>query len=126
MNLLQWTKRVFRSRVKKTDLPIWELKDPITEARILKDRFGDDFTAFIYRHDLNELINRGVLPLLQPKANNDFLAASHWREKHPFNFPGLFYTGETDTCGTGVPEAPENVLFDGYCCEYIFCQPRNY
>jgi hypothetical protein len=25
-----------------------------------------------------------------------------------------------------VPEAPDNILFDGYCCEYIFLQPRNY
>jgi hypothetical protein len=66
------------------------------------------------------------LPLLQPTATNDFLARSYWAKKHPFNFPGPFYTGETDSCGTGVPEAPDNILFDGYCCEYIFRQPRNY
>ena len=126
MNLFQWKKIVFRLRPKKTDPPIWESKDPITEAQVLKDRFGGDFTALLYRRDLYELINQEVLPLLQPKAKNDFWAASHWREKHPFNFPGPFYTGETDTCGTGVPEAPDNVLFDGYCCEYIFRQPRTY
>jgi hypothetical protein len=125
MNLFQWTKGVFGFGKKKFDPSVW-VTDPAKEAQTLKDRYGGDFAAFFYRRDLYDVLNRAALPILQPRANNDFLAASHWREKHPFNFPGPFYTGETDTCGTGVPEAPENVLFDGYCCEYIFRQPRNY
>jgi hypothetical protein len=126
MNIFQWTKGVFRFGPKKSDPPIWALKDPETEAQTLKERYGEDFTAFLYRRDLYDVLNREALPLLQPTANNDFLARSYWAKKHPFNFPGPFYTGETDTCGTGVPEAPDNILFDDYCCEYIFRQPRNY
>jgi len=126
MDLFHWTKTILRIGPKKADSPIWELKDPVLEAQSLQERYGEDFTVFLYRQDLYELINQEVLPFLQPKACNDFLAASHWAKKHPFNFPGPLYTGETDTCGTGVPEAPGNVLFDGYCCEFIFRQPANY
>jgi hypothetical protein len=126
MNLFQWTKPVFRFGPKKNETPIWAVRDPVTEVQTLKERYGEDFTAFLYRRDLYDVLNREALPLLQPTANNDFLAGSYWAKKHPFNFPGPFYSGETDTCGTGVPEAPDNILFDGYCCEYIFRQPRNY
>lgn len=101
-------------------------RDAAGQAETLKDRYGEDFIAFLYRRDLYEVLNRETLALLQPNGNNNFLDHGYWNDKHPFNFPGPFYTGQTDTCGTGVPVAPDNVLFDGYCCEYVFRQPRNY
>ena len=61
-----------------------------------------------------------------PKQDTTFLDNDHWREKHPLNFPGPFYTGMSDTCGTGPCEAQENVLCDSYCQEYIFKQPTDY
>ena len=43
--------------------------------------------------------------------------------------PGPFYTGWTDTCWTGRPLAPNNVLYSGdgdsACEEFVFCQPRD-
>jgi hypothetical protein len=44
----------------------------------------------------------------------------NWR-----NTPGPFYGAQTDTCGTGPPEAPDNVLFDPLYQEFIIIQPRN-
>lgn len=43
----------------------------------------------------------------------------NWR-----NTPGPFYGAETDTCGTGPIEAPDNVLLDPSFQEFIIIQPR--
>jgi len=46
--------------------------------------------------------------------------ARNWR-----NTPGPFYGAETDTCGTGPIEAPDNVLLDPSGQEFVFIQPRS-
>jgi hypothetical protein len=98
------------------------------KADRLKAHFGPDFEAFFYRPGVDRVIKSELLPFLssKPKDYLAFLDIDHWSEKHPFNFPGPFYTGESDSCGTGEPDAPDNVLFDDYTREYLFRQPRDY
>ena len=75
----------------------------------------------IYQVDLNEnLIN----DYLGRESGSDF-DGSGWPEKGGLNFPGPFYTGESDSCGTGIIESPNNVVFDENCMEYVMIQPRN-
>jgi hypothetical protein len=89
--------------------------------------YGKDFNSFLYRPDIDLVIKLEVIQLLGfAKKNRDFLDHDHWLKIHPFNFPGPFYTGESDTCGTGDSEAPGNVMYDSYCCEYVFKQPKTY
>jgi hypothetical protein len=97
------------------------------DGKALAERFGLDFCLFLYRPQLYEFINKTVVPVLYPAEKHDtFLDHDHWKEKHPFNFPGPFYTGESDTCCTGHIEAPDNVLYDANGQEYIFRQPGSY
>lgn len=35
-----------------------------------------------------------------------------WEEKHWMNTPGPLYCGDTDNCGTGPGDAPNNVELD--------------
>ena len=93
----------------------------------LKEIYGDDFNSFFYRPGVDKFIKLEVLPFLAlPEQYNGFLDHDHWLKKHPFNFPGPFYTGESDTCGTGEAQAPGNVMYDSYYCEYIFKQPKSF
>lgn len=98
------------------------------EASVFSRRYGSDFNAFLYRTDLADFIRHGVLEFRDPgNAFNHFLDHSHWADIHYLNFPGPFYTGESDTCGTGECQAPANVLNDGsHAQEYVFRQPQNY
>ncbi|WBA44198.1 hypothetical protein [Hymenobacter canadensis] len=83
-----------------------------------------DFAAFLYRPDFDRFLRTQVLPFREPDSVHlGFLDEDHWPEIHPFNFPGPFYTGSSDTCGTGVGEAPANVMNDADCCEFVFRQP---
>jgi hypothetical protein len=50
---------------------------------------------------------------------------SNFGHRNPLNVPGPFYGAETDTCGTGVVEAPDNVLLDERGQEYLFRQPED-
>ena len=47
---------------------------------------------------------------------------ARFHEKHPLNIPGPIYGAETDTCGTGPMEAPNNVLLDHTGREFVFKQ----
>ena len=97
-----------------------------SESERFLRQYGE-FTAFLYRPDFDLFLRRQVLFFRQPgEEEKPFLYESHWLKKHPFNFPGPFYAGESDTCGTGIGEAPENVVIDDLGCEYIFRQPVNY
>lgn len=97
------------------------------ESEKLEKEYGADFYAFLYRPDLDAFLKSKVLDFKSPQyAPNQYLDNNHWNKRHPFNFPGPFYTGESDTCGTGVEEAPVNVLNDVHNTEYIFRQPANY
>ncbi|SEW51065.1 hypothetical protein [Chitinophaga arvensicola] len=93
----------------------------------LEEAYGQDFYAFLYSPDLDHTIRTKVLQRLWDINNTyDCLDNNHWEKKHPFNFPGPFYTGESDSCGTGDGAAPLNVLYDDCAQEYVFRQPRNY
>lgn len=93
----------------------------------VKSKYGVDFRAFLYRPNIDKVIKNELLPFLEaPEKYNGYLSHHHWEEKHPFNFPGPFYTGQSDSCGTGDIEAPDNVLYDSNCFEYIFKQPGNF
>lgn len=94
-------------------------------ARLLT-QYGE-FSAFFHRPDFNHFLHNEILPFLASTGRRTrFLEHDHWQEKYPFNFPGPFYTGESDTCGTGTCEAPENVILDANYCEYVFRQPTTY
>jgi hypothetical protein len=49
-----------------------------------------------------------------------------WEEKHWMNTPGPIYCGDTVSCGTGPPAAPNNVGVDEKWHEVIYRQPANY
>jgi hypothetical protein len=49
-----------------------------------------------------------------------------WEQKNWLNVPGPFYGAETDTCGNGPVEAPDNVLMDLEGQEFVYRQPRNW
>ena len=75
----------------------------------------------IYQFDLNEEIINKYLDF----GNDSDCADSAWNDRGELNFPGPFYTGESDTCGTGIIESPNNVIFNDYCMEFVMIQPRN-
>ncbi|MBO9728687.1 MAG: hypothetical protein J7623_08625 [Chitinophaga sp.] len=94
-------------------------------AAQLEAIFGEDFFSFFYVPYVNERIHT----LQEVMGVNWYLPifdGDYWPEKHPLNFPGPLYTGETDNCGTGRPEAPFNVLYDNDGREYVYRQPANY
>lgn len=106
------------------------LADGFRRVASASERFQQqygEFTAFFYRPDFDAFLRKQVPFFWEPgEGHKAFLDESHWLKKHPFNFPGPFYAGESDTCGTGIGEAPENVVNDAWGCEYIFRQPANY
>ena len=75
----------------------------------------------IYQFDLNEEIIDKYLNF----GNDSDCGNSAWDAKEELNFPGPFYTGESDTCGTGIIESPNNVIFNEDCMEFVMIQPRN-
>lgn len=90
-------------------------------------QFGDDFNAFFYQRGIDKILRKELIFFRDPNCSyGDFLDHDYWEVKRPYNFPGPFYTGESDTCGTGDVEAPGNVMYDENTCEYVFRQPQNY
>jgi hypothetical protein len=105
---------------------IEEFKQATTASAQFEQHYGE-FTNFLYQADFDLFLRKKVLFFWEPgEGNKAFLDHSHWAKKHPFNFPGPFYTGESDTCGTGAAYAPTNVANDAHCCEYVFKQPTSY
>ncbi len=106
----------------------------IAEAAVqFQQRYGSDFNAFFYRPNASRFIAQEVAPLVYPSPDERhwekygrFLDNSHWSVRNVFNFPGPFYTGESDSCGTGEYEAPANTLNDHHYCEFVFRQPQNF
>ena len=97
------------------------------EAKILERRYGQSLETILYSSDFSSKLLHEIMPFVRPQENySNYLSSTYWGEKHPFNFPGPFYTGASDTCGTGDREAPENVMYDSYCCEFIFKQPKSF
>lgn len=84
---------------------------PEVDENVIKLIYQNSLTE----EKINEFLN------LKTDASID---GSAWNLKNELNFPGPFYTGETDTCGTGIIEAPKNVIFDRECMEHVMIQPR--
>ena len=84
------------------------------------DNIDEQVAKLIYSFDLNEA---SIDQFIGLKDYSDF-GGSAWEKKGILNFPGPFYTAETDNCGTGLMEAPKNVIFDDYCYELVMIQPR--
>lgn len=78
-------------------------------------------SELIYQKGLTEDI---INTYLNFKTGSDY-SGSGWSDKGALNFPGPFYTGTTDSCGTGISESPNNVIFDKNCMEHVMIQPRN-
>jgi hypothetical protein len=135
MNILTGIRNIFRKTQPILVAPavpsdidnyiIKHAKEIEAEARCFIDKYGSDFNSFFYRHDLDSFIRKEVLPVRNPKQNA-FLDNSYWDIKHPFNFPGPFYAGESDTCGTGDIEAPGNVMYDENSMEFLYRQPQSF
>lgn len=84
-------------------------------------KWDRETAEFIFRAELDKRSFETFLPSV-----TDFdMGGSGWQEIGFLNFPGPFYTGESDSCGTGIREAPANVIFDEYCHEHVMIQPRN-
>jgi hypothetical protein len=103
-----------------------DFRQATAKSAAFEQQYGE-FTAFLYRPDFDVFLRRQVLDFWEPEAvDKTFLDKSHWLEKHPANFPGPFYAGESDSCGTGIGTAPANVANDAWYREYIFRQPASY
>ena len=97
------------------------------EALKFAEHYGKDFNTFFYRSNFDHFLRMDALEFRAPNyQHNTFLDNNCWPVKNSLNFPGPFYTGESGTCGTGICEAPINILNDGENCEYIFRQPQTY
>jgi hypothetical protein len=100
--------------------------DIASESKRFIAYYGN-FNSFLSTPHFDTFLRTEVLFFREPDNQyNTFLDENHWQEKHPFNFPGPFYTGYSDTCGTGVWEAPSNVMNDANCQEYVFRQPKDF
>jgi hypothetical protein len=85
------------------------------------DRF--DWGMDLRRMDVRPATDGRPANFSEVRQAGDFLG--NFAERNPLNVPGPFYGAETDTCETGVIEAPSNVLLDSNGQEFIFRQPEN-
>ncbi|ACU59903.1 hypothetical protein [Chitinophaga pinensis] len=95
------------------------IDEQLREASLLEARFGADFNAFFYSPQFHQYM------LSLTPAGVTLMNSDNWGDLSVYNFPGPFYTGETDTCGTGI-YAMDNVLFDENYQEFVFRQPASY
>jgi len=137
VNILTTIRNIFSKTQPSVTQPIISLdlrayiakhkKEIEEEAKILIDKCCSDFDVFFWRQHFDVFLRTEILPFRQPDSKrNGILANSYWETKHPFNFPGPFYTGESDTCATGDIEAPNNVMYDENTKEFIFRQPQSF
>ncbi|MBC7485992.1 MAG: hypothetical protein H7282_04500 [Cytophagaceae bacterium] len=88
----------------------------------VEEKFGTDALSLIYTIDSKKNLDSIENAYFKGELNVSFLAGFH--DKSRFNFPGPFYTGYTDNCGTGQPTAPSTILYDENGHEHILKQPR--
>ena len=96
-------------------------------ARIieLESQFGEDAKKWIYSKAFNiDFVRKFESIYLKDPLIFSTEFIDNFNERNVFNFPGPFYTVETDNCGVGQIEAPENILYDHETREHIFIQPR--
>ncbi len=134
---MSFLKKIFGSKI-KTEHNTDEPNDKIPESLISNEKIADDpysdswvnnnisdisqdIIDIIYSKDLT---SQKIQEFINTEVDLD-MSGSFWEEKEILNFPGPFYTGETDTCATGIIEAPKNVIFNNYCQEFVMIQPRN-
>ncbi|MFI5530765.1 ferredoxin [Kitasatospora sp. NPDC051853] len=60
------------------------------------------------------------MPTARELAPNG-VGSARWEQRHPFNVPGPFYTGET-FCGVGS-QVPEHILLTDGDTEFVYRQP---
>lgn len=127
MRKLKFFKSIFqRNQVAKSKFSLPEEEyadiDPYVDSWVNNDipECDDSVTQLIYQYELDE---QDINQYLNYHDNSDFKSSS-WELKGKLNFPGPFYTGESDTCGTGICESPNNIIFDENCMEYVMIQPR--
>ena len=86
------------------------------------DKAEIEILNLIYQKSLLEIDIESFFKAKNKEVSMDCF--HHYDIYENLNFPGPFYTGESDTCGTGVTEAPENVVFSNDGQEFIMIQPR--
>lgn len=74
-------------------------------------------------HDIFLDVTATLLDLNERHGDGSWGGA--WTDKHWMNTPGPLYCGQTDNCGTGPLDAPNNVHVDREGYEFIFRQPVN-
>ncbi|MCX6181201.1 MAG: hypothetical protein NT150_04655 [Bacteroidetes bacterium] len=91
----------------------------------LEEVYGTDARPIIYATTFNlGFFKRFEAALYLRELDTTATYQNDFSKKNSLNFPGPFYTLETDNCGTGQPEAPENILCDHEGREHIFMQPQ--
>lgn len=91
----------------------------------------DDLAVEFYlpdRGDIQAVASRAQLTNPHPDANGWLQAKirqppDDWDLRATYTVPGLVWTVESDTCGTGPPVAPRNVAFDAHYREFVYRQP---
>ncbi len=84
----------------------------------------DALPGFVFKRPLPGLTSMVLCaPSELPVAVDQSSFGGQFEEKNRLNVPGMFYGADTDTCGTGPGEAPENVALDTDGQEFVFCQP---
>lgn len=71
-------------------------------------------------------VSKALETLDGPHRDKDFWLLGKWEDKHWMNTPGPLYCGDTDNCGTGPGEAPNNVALDDNARQVIYRQPANH
>ena len=112
-------------KVEKTEKPIQVVnpKDPYAASWVDNDIEISDkkINGLIFNKNFRESDINSFLNYTTDQLDFD---GGGWQVKGVLNFPGPFYTGETDTCGTGLIEAPNNIIFDEHGMEHVMIQPR--
>lgn len=110
--------------MRKDDSSLGDRDEP-QKLNAIIDKFGNDACSLLYRPLGSVLIGNEMEDFFWPEQEGRCLDKSYWHERNPLNFPGPFYAGQTDTCGTGPCEAENNILVDDNGQEFIFRQPAN-
>ncbi|MFM7022431.1 MAG: hypothetical protein ACKOXB_05595 [Flavobacteriales bacterium] len=91
----------------------------------LEEVYGTDAKTLIYSTNFTlGFFKRFEAALYLRELDTTATYQNDFSKRSSLNFPGPFYTIETDHSGMGQPEAPENILCDQDGREYIFIQPR--
>jgi hypothetical protein len=83
-------------------------------------KIDSEIVKLIYQ---NHLLETDLEKFLSSNRQDKYIdCLNHYDIYENLSFPGPFYTGESDTCGTGISEASENVIFSHEAQEFIMIQ----